>query len=450
MGLRHASTSDEGSHAPTWRSATNRRRAKKRMSTIHQRNNGGIIMTKLNRSSAVFAIGAPAFVAAMLAVGSWAVAAGSGKTVILVRDRAGGTARLVSISAGSCSTTFSSGPSLSPGTALLSLAGPPFGVAVTPSGSWAFAVESGNGRLAVLSTTSFRPRVLRTIRIPTGAQGASITSDGKYLLITNGVDGATVVRVSRAEAGAAHAVLGTLAQPDTGAGGAIEVATSPDSRYAFVSVEYEARIAVYNLGAALADHFSRSSYIGSIPVGTLVGGLTVSPDGHWLYAASEGGSLSVIRLSTAERNPSHSVVSTATVGCNPTRIVSSPDGTTVWVAARNSNQLLAFSASRLRTNPVHSLLAAVQVGETPIGLALIRGGREIIVADSNRFDRPGARAGLTVVRTAAALAHHPALVGTIHTGLFPRELAVEANHPTLLVGNYGSNQLEAVDIHALP
>lgn len=73
-----------------------------------------------------------------------------------------------------------------------------------------------------------------------------------------------------------------------------------------------------------------------------------------------------------------------------------------------------------------------------------------MVADSNRFSHPGDTAQRTVVRTAAALAHHPALVGSIHTGLFPRELLVEANHPTLLVGNYGSNQLEAVDIHALP
>jgi DNA-binding beta-propeller fold protein YncE len=339
---------------------------------------------------------------------------------------------------------------LAPSTAFLSLAGPPFGVAVTPNGSWAFAVESGNGELAVLSTTAFKPRLVRTIAVPSGAQGASLTPDGRYLLVTNGVDGATVVSVSRAETGAANAVLGSLAQADTGPGGAIEVTTSPDSRYAFVSVEFEARIGVYNLGAALADHFSKSSYIGSIPVGKLVGGLAVSPDGQWLYAASEGGSLGVIRLSTAETNPSHSVVSTVTVGCNPTRVVPSPDGTTVWVAARGNNQLLAFSATKLRTDPAHSQLAAVQVGEIPIGLALIRGGSEIVVADSNRFNRPGATAGLTVVRTAAALAHHPALVGTIHTGLFPRELALEPNHPTLLVGNYGSNQLEAVDIHALP
>ena len=333
----------------------------------------------------------------------------------------------------------------------MSVAGSPFGVAATPDGSWAFVAEDGNGKLAVLSTAAFRPRLVRTLAgIPSGAQGAALTSDGRYLLVADGGDGATVVSTSRAEKGAARAVLGTLSQPDAGLGGAIEVASSPDGQYAFVSVEYEARIAVYHLGAALADHFSRSSYVGSIPVGKLVTGLAVSPDGRWLYATSEGGSLSVIRLATAESQPAQAVVSTVTVGCSPTRVVVSPDGTTLWVAARSGNQLLAFSTAKLRTDPAHSQLAAVPVGETPIGLAMIRGGREIVVADSNRFNVPGAVANLIVVRSAAALAHHAALAGTIHTGVFPRELALEVGHPVLLVGNSGSNQLEAVDIHALP
>ena len=61
-----------------------------------------------------------------------------------------------------------------------------------------------------------------------------------------------------------------------------------------------------------------------------------------------------------------------------------------------------------------------------------------------------ATAQLTVVRTQAALAHRAALLGTIPTGTFPRELAVEPGRPTLLVGNFGSDQLEAVDLSHLP
>jgi DNA-binding beta-propeller fold protein YncE len=293
--------------------------------------------------------------------------------------------------------------------------------------------------------------VVRTIAIAPGVQGNSLTPDGRYLLLADGVIGAIVVSVTRAETGAGRAVLGSLAQPGAhGLGGAIEVVSSPDGRYAFISVEYETRIAVYNLHAALADHFSRSSYIGSIPVGQLVDGLAISPDGRWLYATSEVGTLSVIRLASAERQPSRSVVSTVPAGCNPTRVVPSPDGRTVWVAARGSNQLLAFSSAKLRTDPAHAQLTVVGVGAAPVGLALINNGREVVVADSDRFQTPGAVAELTVVSIAAALAHRSALIGTIPTGTFPRELAVEPNRPTLLVGNFGSNQLQAVNLQNVP
>ena len=130
-------------------------------------------------------------------------------------------------------------------------------------------------------------------------------------------------------------------------------------------------------------------------------------------------------LVTAESRPSRSVIGTVAAGYNPTRVAPSADGTTVWVADRGGDQLLAFSATNLRADPAHSQLAAVQVGEAPVGLALVKGDRELVVADSNRFGTPGAAAKLTVVRTTAALAHHQALVGTISTGTFPREIALE-------------------------
>jgi DNA-binding beta-propeller fold protein YncE len=366
-------------------------------------------------------------------------AAGAGRPSLFGRTAATG-----------CTNAFASAPRLTPHTAFVSLAGPPFGIAVTPDGRWSFVAESGNGRMAVLSTTRFRPHVARTIGVPNGAQGDSLTRDGRYLLVADGGDGATVVSVSRATTGVGRAVLGRLSQADTGQGGAIEVVTSRDGRYAFVSVEYEARIAVYHLSTALAEHFSKSSYVGSIPVGQLVDGLAVSPDGRWLYATSETGSLSVIRVATAETRPSQSVISTVPSGCNPTRVASSPDGTTVWVVDRGGNRLLVFSAAKLRTDPARSQLATVQVGEAPVGLALIKGGREVVVADSNRFNTPGAVAQLTVVGAAAALAHHTALRGTISTGTFPREMALEPGRPALLVGNFGSNQLQAVDLRRLP
>ena len=60
------------------------------------------------------------------------------------------------------------------------------------------------------------------------------------------------------------------------------------------------------------------------------------------------------------------------------------------------------------------------------------------------------RAAVTIVSARAALAGMPALLGTIPAGAFPREMSLEGNGRTLLIGNFVSGQLEAVDVAALP
>jgi hypothetical protein len=107
-------------------------------------------------------------------------------------------------------------------------------------------------------------------------------------------------------------------------------------------------------------------------------------------------------------------------------------------------------APRLRADPSHSLVARVRVGEAPVGLALVDGGQWVVVADSNRFQRPGAAASLAVVNVAAALASKPALAGYLPAGGFPRQMALEPGGRTLLVTNFGSRQLETVDVANLP
>jgi DNA-binding beta-propeller fold protein YncE len=355
-------------------------------------------------------------------------------------------------------------------TTMLPVAGAPFGVATTSDGRWSFVDELGAGgsRVAVFSDARGVPRLVRSIPLPTSAVGNALTDDGRYLLAADGGSGAAVVSVVRAEGGAANPVLGRLERtaPRKGArlgalgGGAIEAAGSRDGRYVFVSVEYGDAVAVYDLQTALTDHFSRGSYLGSVPLGRAVVGMAVSPDGRWLYVTSEiaagartlssAGTLSVISIAKAEQDPARSVVATAQAGCQPVRVVVSADGRTVWVTARASDALLAFSAAKLIRSPARALLAAVRVGEAPVGLALVRHGSLVVVADSNRFSAHGAHAALTVVDAAAALAQRPAIVGTIPAGLFPREMSLVPPGRTLLVGNFASDQLEAVNLSAVP
>ena len=382
-----------------------------------------------------------------------------------------------SVAAPGCSTASAPGPQFPAGlTGLSPVPGDPFGVAATADGHWSFVslVPNGSGgTIGVFADTgSASPMLVRQIPVSGTGLGVTLTLDGRYLLAANG-SGATVVSVQAAEQGSGNAVLGTLSSGGGGpAGGAIEVATSRDGRFAFVSLEDSQKIAIFNLQQALASHFRTSGFVGDVPAGVAPVGLAVSPDGAWLYSTSElrsfselrraehhgtlglelggQGTLAVISMHKAETDPAHAVVSTVTAGCSPVRVITSKNGGTVWVTARGSDMLLGFSASRLRRDPAHSLIARAEVGEAPVGLALVDGGQRVIVADSNRFGKQGARSGLAVVNVAAALAHRPALAGYLPAGGFPRQMALEPGGRVLLVTNFASQQLETVNVTNLP
>jgi DNA-binding beta-propeller fold protein YncE len=345
-------------------------------------------------------------------------------------------------------------------TAMIGTRGNPFGVSVTPDGRYGFAAVDGVTGGSVIDVLRMaesggRPVLIRSIPVAGQLLGETITPDGKYLPAADG-NGAMVMSVARAGSGAASAVLGTLAVPSgTGqgalSGSAIEVTTSTDGRYAFVTLEYDQRAAVFDLADAVSGGFSRAAYVGSIPLGQAAVGMAVSPDGRWLYATSEvtgaaqhpvgikapaavsspspspsrpartgilpgepPRTLTLINLRHAETDPAHSIVATVDAGCQPVRVITAANGTQVWVTARASDDVLCFAAARLVTDPSRALVAVVRVGEAPVGLTAVRDGTLIVVADSNRFSAPGAANG------------------------------------TVLVSNFGSGQVEAVDTATIP
>jgi DNA-binding beta-propeller fold protein YncE len=366
-----------------------------------------------------------------------------------------------------CTTATAPAPGLAAVPATLeSVPGSPFGVVVTADGQWSFVSLTSLGSAGVFRMADpADPSLVRQVH--TGGQpfGEALTPDGRYLLVADG-SGVVVISVSRAENGEPGAVLGTLTNsaPAGPAEGAIEVAVSPDGRFAFASLEDSASIAVYNLEQALTSGFGAADVVGLIPVGSAPVGMAISPDGRWLYATSENtdgeppagppgldadGTLTVISMARAETDPAASVAGTVAAGCSPVRVITSPDGSVVWVAARGSDRLLGFSAARLRSDPARCLIASVQVGAAPVGLALADRGQRIVVADSNQSGASGAPPNLAVVDVSAALAGRPALLGYIPAGGFPREMALEPGG-TLLVTNFSSRQLEAVGLADLP
>ena len=110
---------------------------------------------------------------------------------------------------------------------------------------------------------------------------------------------------------------------------------------------------------------------------------------------------------------------------------------------------MCFSAARLAGDPTHALVAVTRVGSEPVGIAAVRDGSLLVVADSNRFGASGQSSQLSVVSVTAALAGRPAIVGDLATGLFPRDMAVSPGG-TLLVSDYSADQVQAIATAGLP
>ncbi len=335
-----------------------------------------------------------------------------------------------------------------------SVGGKPFGVAITADGKYSF-ISTGND-VVVLNNRggSLAPAPVATIPAQGAKKDEAITPDGKYLLAAAG-SGAYVISVPEAEAGDGGAVLGTLTSPHGAGAAGVEV--SPDNRYAFVTLQDSAEVAVFDLRKSLAEGFGQSGLVGTVPVGQDPVGIAQSPDGRWLYVAQEGtqtppaeGRLYVLSASRAETDPGKAVQTSAVAGCGPARVIVSGNGDEVWVTDRESNALVAFSAAKLLTKPEHSLIARVNVGQNPIGETFIRGGTRIMVADANLSNYPGAYT-LTLVSTQAALqGGSGAVLGVLpSSGQMPRELGLERGG-TLLVSDSGSGQLQVIDTGSLP
>ena len=338
-------------------------------------------------------------------------------------------------------------------TSAAQLSGQPFGVVVTGDGKWSF-VSQGNSIAVLGNGSALAPSPVRTIPVPGDAPGRG--DHPRRALPARRVR-QRGDRARRGHGGAGRPEPGHRDALGAGRQGGSRGAVSADGRLAFVTLQFSNTLAVFNLQAALSRGFGRPDLIGTVPLGVHPVGMNISRDGRWLYVvsqqrsnSSQQGMLNVISVQKAGVRPASSVVAQVPAGCHPVRVVTSGHGSQVWVSVRESNAVLCFSASKLRSDPGHALIARVQVGQSPIGVAPVDGGARIVVANSNLAGRRGVAASLAVINASAALDGKPALVGLIRSGSLPRQFALEPDGRTLLVTNSSARQLEAVDVTNLP
>lgn len=163
------------------------------------------------------------------------------------------------------------------------------------------------------------------------------------------------------------------------------------------------------------------------------------------------GAVVVIDVALASTDPAKAAVSRVPAGCNAVRMAISPDGRRIYVTARGSNTVQVFDAAKLVSDPDHSRLGISPVGEAPVPVAVIDGGKKVVAGNSNRFARGNANQTLSVLDAAKMeLAGADATLGIIPAGAFPRELSVSADGHTLFLTNAGSSSLQVIDIDHLP
>jgi DNA-binding beta-propeller fold protein YncE len=367
-----------------------------------------------------------------------------------------------------CSTATAGAPRLSGvGTHFAFNLLTPFGVAFSSDGSRAFVAvltnqgvrqpSFGSGHAdGAIDEFDVNPTGLVSERLGiVGSQeplGLSLTPNGRYLVAAEG-SGARVLSIARIEDTKDPPSKWAIGTFSSHGQGAIETAVSADGRFVFVSLEDSNELAVFNLGRAERRGFGRSDLVGYVPMGRAPVGMAISANGRDLFATSEAhsptsteGTLTTIDLRQAEKDPSRSVVSTVWAGCNPVRVVAS--SSSVFVTARASDDLLEFAVSGLVSNPSAALQSRAQVGEAPVGLALVNSGQLVVVADSNRFAQGGVSSNLAVVSV------HPngglQSIGYLPTGGFPRDMVVSPNGKELLVSGYDSGSVEEVNLGTLP
>ncbi len=408
----------------------------------------GVSSTPGHRWRATLAAAAAAVVLAAGGVGVILYARGHGALVPRHRN---GSHAVQPLAAPRCWQMRGSAPTVNSHATWARLPAGPYGLQASPDGRYSFAAIADS--IVVMRNKRGVPSLppIQTIQVPGHAKDELITSNGRYLLVADG-NGAAVIDVKAAEnRGLGTPLLGQLASPiSVDKGGAAQVALSTGNHFAFVTLETQNDIAVFNLARAVSLGFNQADFIRFVPIKDPVG-IAASPDGRWLYVTSKTtGLVSVIDMYAAETASTNPVVSATAAGCSPIRVITSPDGGLVWVTARDSNALLGFSAARLRTHPANALIADVQVGESPVGEVLIKSGGEIVIADSNTSGK--ATGTVAIVDTSRAVAGKPSLLGIIKSSLMPREVAIElsATGYYLLITFDNSANVQVFKIAELP
>jgi DNA-binding beta-propeller fold protein YncE len=325
----------------------------------------------------------------------------------------------------------------------------PFAVVVSPDGARAFVSmprPEARGLLVLIPGSPWQLDQVLWVDPAIVPRGMTTDRAGRYLLVANSAGGLIVARADALAAGSPDPLVLALESPSAGS---MQVVLDADDRFAFVTDELSSTLSVFDFEQSLRSPTPQARLLGHVPMPAAPVGIALTSDGEHLLVTSQGsgdrGVLSLLKTRDATRDPVRAAVASVPAGCQPVRVATASE--VVWVTARGSNSVLAFDLERLIAGSARALRAAVRVGAAPVGLALFEEGSTVVVANSNRYGGDAEQPQtLSVIDANAALRGRKALIGSVPTGAFPRELARLPDDRGVLVTNVFSQNLQAVSV----
>jgi YVTN family beta-propeller protein len=238
--------------------------------------------------------------------------------------------------------------------ATLSGLGSPFGVAVTPNGSFAYVTNFQGTTVSVIDRTN---TVVATVPGLAQPFTIAVTPSGAFAYTGNlGNDTVSVINT------ATNGVVATIPLPHGSA--PVGVAILPNSSFVYVSDQGTNTVSVINTAT--------NAVVASVPVGASPAFLASTPNGVFVYVPNFG-STTVSIISTA----TNSVVATVPVGTHPDAVAVRPDGAIAYVSNKDDNTISAISTA------TNSVLSVTPVGNGPSEIAFSADGSFAYIVNLN-------------------------------------------------------------------
>ena len=276
---------------------------------------------------------------------------------------------------------------------------------INKQAGYEYMTNGTTSQVSVISNVT--NNIVATIDVGNGPYGIALSPDGSLAYVSN-YNGNSVSVINTS----ANNVVATIPVGY----GPIGITTSPDGSKIYVCC---------SSSVFIIDGLT-NQVITSIGLpNSLLNGVTVSPDGKWLYVADpNNNTLWVINTLTYQQTGIDIPVNVPDAVFN---VAVSPDGSLIYITGADSNNIYVISSSSL------TIVKTINLTAPAIGIAVSPDGKKIYI--TNEFSNL-----VSVVDAVSGT-----LTTTIAVGNSPEGISVSPDGSTVYVANIGSNTMSIIN-----